>query len=67
MGEVRFPDYEHFDIVNDASSNFIQKLMEVIGKVEPVKRIKRNSQVWFGSEISEKLITQDKLFKNTEI
>ena len=52
--------------MNDAYSNFIQKLMEVIDKVAPVKfkRIKRNSQEWFDSEISEKLIIRDKLFKN---
>ena len=39
--------------------------MEVIDKVAPVKskRIKRNSQEWFDSEISEKLIIWDKLFK----
>ena len=51
--------------MNDAYSNFIQKLMEVIDKVAPVKskRIKRNSQEWFDSEISEKLIIRDKLFK----
>ena len=51
--------------MNDAYSIFIQKLMEVIDKVAPVKnkRIKRNSQEWFDSEISEKLIIRDKLFK----
>ena len=39
--------------------------MEVIYKVVPVKseRIKRNSQEWFDSEISKKLIILDKLFK----
>ena len=38
--------------------------MEVIDKVVPVKskRIKRNFQEWFDSEISEKLIIRDKLF-----
>ena len=51
--------------MNDAYSNFIQKLTEVIDKVVPVKskRIKRSSQEWFDSEISEKLIVRDKLFK----
>ena len=51
--------------MNDIYSNFIQKLMKVIDKVAPVKnkRIKRNSQEWFGSEISEKLIIRDKIFK----
>ena len=59
------PEYKKFDNVNDAYSNLIQKLMEVIDKVAPVKskRIKRNSQEWFDSEISEKLIIRDKLFK----
>ena len=39
--------------------------MEVIDKVAPVKnkRIKRNSQEWFDTEISEKLIIWDNLFK----
>ena len=51
--------------MNDAYSNFIQNLMEVIDKVASVKnkRLRGNSQEWFDSEISEKLIIQDKLFK----
>ena len=51
--------------MNDAYSNFIQKLMEVFDKVAAVKnkRIKVNSQEWFDSEMSEKLIIQDKHFK----
>ena len=51
--------------MNNAYSNFIQKLTEVTDKVTPVKsnRIKGNSQEWFESEISEKLIIRDKLFK----
>ena len=51
--------------MNDAYSNFIKKLMEVIDQVEPVKnkRINRNFQQWFNSEIAEKLIIWDKLFK----
>ena len=65
MVEINFPDYKNFDNVNDADSNFIQKLMEVIDKVVPVKnkRMKRNSKEWFDREISEKLIIRDKLFK----
>ena len=30
--EINFPEYKKFDNVNDAYSNFIQKLMEVIQK-----------------------------------
>ena len=49
---MNFPEYKKFDSVNDASSNFTQKLM-VSDKVAPVKsqRIKMNSQEWFDSEI----------------
>ena len=63
--ETNFPEYKSFGNVNDAYLNFIQKLMEVIDKVAPVKnkRIKRNSEEWFDSEISEKLIIRDKVFK----
>ena len=54
--EINFSKYKNFDNVNDAYSNVIQKLMEVIDKVAPVKnkRIKRNSQEW---------LDRDKLFK----
>ena len=63
--EINFPEYKTFDNVNDAYSNSIQKLTEVIDKVAPVKskRIKRSSQKWFDREISEKLIIRDKRFK----
>ena len=46
-------------------SNFIQKLMEVIDKVAPVKskRLKKKSLEWFDSEISEKPIIWDRFFK----
>ena len=63
--EINFPEYKTFDNVHYAYSNFIQKLTDVIDKVALVKskRIKRNPQEWFDSEISEKLIIRDKLFK----
>ena len=51
--------------MHDVYSNLFQKLTEIIDKVALVKskRIKRNSQEWFDSEISEKLIIRDKPFK----
>ena len=65
MGEVNFPNYEKFVNFNDAYWSLIEKLMEIINKIVPVKnkRIKRNSQKWFDSEISEEFIIQDKLFR----
>ena len=55
MGEVKVPNYEIFDNVNDTYPNFIQKLMDVIDKVAPVKnkRIKINSQEWFDGEFQK--------------
>ena len=63
--EINIPEYKSFDNVHDTYSNFIRKLMEIIDKTAPVKnkRIKRNSQKWFDSEISEKLIIRDKHFE----
>ena len=63
--EINFSEYENFDNVDDAYSNFIQKLVEVIEKLSPVKnkRVKRSSQKWFDNEISEKLIIWDKRFE----
>ena len=63
--KTNFPECKNFENVNDAYSNFIQNLMEVTDKVASVKNKRRrgNSQEWFDSEISEKLIIQDKLFK----
>ena len=53
--EINFPEYKNLDNVSDAYSNFIKKLAEVIVKVRLVKnkKIKKNSQEWFHSEISE--------------
>ena len=68
MVEINFPEYKKVDNVNDAYSNFIQKLTEVIDKVAPVKskRIKMNYQEWFYSEISEKLISGINFLRNTK-
>ena len=63
--KTNFPECKNFENVNDAYSNFIENLMEVIDKVASVKnkRLRGNSQEWFDKEISEKLIILDKLFK----
>ena len=60
-----FPNYNNFENINDAYSNFVQKVMGVIDLVAPVKsrRIKQNSQEWFDGEVAEKINVHDKLFK----
>ena len=46
LGRVDFLNYHNFEGINDAYSNFIQKVMGVIDLVAPIKsrRIKQNSQ-----------------------
>ena len=68
LGRVDFPNYHNFENINDAYSNFIQKVMGVIDLVAPIKsrRIKENSQEWFDGEVAEKISVHDKLFKKFE-
>ena len=65
LSRIDFPNYHNFENVNDAYSNFIQKVMGAIDPVAPVKsrRIKQNSQEWFDSEVAVKISARDKLFK----
>ena len=42
--EINFPEQKKFDNVNDAYSNFIQKLREVTDKVAPVKSKRINQK-----------------------
>ena len=37
MAEINYSSYKNFDNVYDAYSKFIQKVMEAIDKVAPVK------------------------------
>ena len=65
LKQVDFPNYENFGDVNEAYSNFFQKLMTVIDKIAPYKskRVKGNTQKWFDGEVLEKLNLRNKLFK----
>ena len=62
---MKFGNYENFININEAYSNFIQKLTSVIDKIAPceTKRVKGNSKEWFDSVVSEKINNRDKLFK----
>ena len=48
---MKFPNYENFLNINEAYSNFIEKLSSV------------NSKEWFDSVVSEAINNRDKLFK----
>ena len=65
LKQVDFPNYENFGDVNEAYSNFLQKLMTLIDKFSPYesKRVKGNTQQWFDGEVLEKLNLKNKRFK----
>ena len=62
LKKINFPNYEYFEDVNRAYSDFFQKLMTVIDNVAPckTKRVKGNTQNWFDGEVLEKLRSRDK-------
>ena len=68
MKKVKFSNYENFININEAYSNFIQKLTSVINVIAPceIKRVKDNSKEWFDSVVSEGINNRDKLFKKFE-
>ena len=63
LKRVKLSDYENFINVNEAYSNFIQKLTSVIEEMAPckTKRVKDNSKEWFVSVVSERINNIDKL------
>ena len=65
LKKVKFPNYEKFININEAYSNFIQKLTSVIDKIAPckAKRVKGNSKEWFDVAVAEGINNRDKLFK----
>ena len=65
LRKINFPNYEYFEDVNRAYSDFFQKLITVIGNIAhyKTKRVKGNTQNWFDGEVLEKLRSRDKRFK----
>ena len=65
LSRLNFPNYWNFNEINKAYNGFIQKIMNVIDKIAPLKerRIKQNSQEWFDVETADKLKNRDKLFR----
>ena len=67
LKQVDFPNYEIFGDVNEAYSNFFQKLMTVIDKIAPYKskQVKGNTQKWFDGEVLEKLNLRNNVLRNS--
>ena len=62
---INLPDYEYFNDVDIAYSDFVQRITSVIDKIASFKeiRIKNYSHDWFDGEILDKIILRDKHLK----
>ena len=62
LRKINFPDYSNFKDINNAYSDFTEKVTSVIDKIAPIKerRVKNNSQDWFDAEINEEIERRDK-------
>ena len=65
LSKLNFPNYQNYQDINEACNDFIQKIMNFIDKVAPMKerRVKQNSQEWFDREITDEIKNRDRLFK----
>ena len=63
---INFPDYEYFNDVDIAYSDFIQRITSVINKIAPFKeiRIKNYSHDWFDGEILDKIFSGINVSRN---
>ena len=62
LRKINFPDYSNFKDINNAYSDFTEKVTSVTDEIEPIKeiRVKNNLQDWFDAEINEEIERQDK-------
>ena len=62
LRKINFPDYSNFKDINNAYSDFTEKVTSVIDEIAPTKeiRVKNNSQDWFDAEINEEIERRDK-------
>ena len=59
-------NYSTFADVNEAYSDFVEKVSDVVNKIAPIKEIciKNNTAEWVDEEVLEGIKTRDKLFRN---
>ena len=68
LSKLNFPNYRNFNDINKAYNDFIQKIINVIDKVAPLKerRVKQNFQECFDGETADEIKNCDQLFKKTK-
>ena len=61
--KLNSPNYQNFNDINEAHNDFIQKIMNFIDKVTPLKerQVKQSSQEWFDGEIANEIKNRDNL------
>ena len=63
LSKLNFPNYQNYNETNKAcNNNFIQKIVNVIAKVAPMKekRVRQNFQEWLDGEITDEIKNRDK-------
>ena len=65
LSALDFPNYENYDDIEIAYSDFVQKVTDVIDSIASNKqsKIKNNTQEWFDKEIADKIAIREKHFK----
>ena len=70
MEKVSIPNYDSFDNLDPAESNFISRLESVINVEAPIKtfRINNNTRESFDGKIAEEILKRDKkLYKKFKL
>ena len=64
LTNVVFPNYSNYVDINEAYSDFIKKVSDIINKIAPTKEIciKNNTAEWI-DEVLQGIKTRDKLFR----
>ena len=65
LKKVNFTNYDLFNDINEAYSNFFQKTRTIIDNIAPckTKTVNTNTQKWFDGEILENTNTRDEVSK----
>ena len=65
LTNVVFPNYSNYVDINEAYSDFIKKVSDIINEIAPTKEIciKNNTAEWIDEEVLEGIKTRDKLFR----
>ena len=65
LSSLKFPNYESFNDVNAAYSDFSDKFLQTINKIAPIGeiRVKNNTEEWFDDEIHQAITSREKLLE----